>query len=187
MSAYKMFRKDMTCTMGKGVFQYEVGKTYTEPEATCRKNGFHCAENPLDCLDYYRDFESSVCCEVLAGGSVDEDDRDSKISCTEITILRKLSLEQFVVEAARYIISHPKMPTNRRVMNIPSPVWENHFVIVRCEKPAAKGEKGDVICCLRSVNGKITEAGVYTIDGETFRAGTWYGPDGNEVAMDAES
>ena len=187
MSVYKMFNKDMTCTKGKGVFQYEVGKTYTEPEATCRKNGFHCAENPLDCLDYYPDFENSVCCEVLAGGSVDEDDQDSKISCTEIKIIRKLSLERFVVEAARYIILHPKMPSNRRVMAEPSPVRENHFVIVRCEKPAAKGEKGDVICCIREKNGIIKEAGVYMIDGETFRAGAWYGPDGKEMAVDAES
>ena len=187
MSAYKMFNKDMTCTKGKGIFRYEVGKTYTEEEATCRRNGFHCAENPLDCLDYYPDFENSVCCEVLAGGSVDEDDHDSKISCTQITIIRKLSLEEFVVAAARYIIMHPKMPMNHRVMQAPHGVTGNHFVIVRCEEPAAKGEKGDVICCIRDRNGCITDAGVYTIDGETCKAGTWYGPDGKEVAVDAES
>ena len=30
MIAYKGFNKDLTCTMGKGSFQYEVGKTYKD-------------------------------------------------------------------------------------------------------------------------------------------------------------
>lgn len=187
MSAYKMFHRDMTCTMGRGVFRYEVGKTYTEPEATCARNGFHCAENPLDCLNYYPNFENSVCCEVLAGGSVDEDDRDSKISCTQITILRKLSLEAFVAEAVKYIIRHPKMPMNPRVRTAQAAVTDNHFVIVRSGEPAAMGAVGDVVACLRDEGGRITEAGVFTIDGESFRPDTWYGPDGKEVAIDAES
>lgn len=190
MKAYKMFNKDMTCTMGRDVFQYEIGKTYREDEANCRRNGFHCAENPLDCLNYYHSFEDSICCEVDARGSIDEDGDDTKISCTEIEIIRKLSLSTFVIQAAVYIGSHPKMPKNRRVKRSPSEVTENHFVIVCCEKPAAKGKIGDVICCIEEtekaglpVIGNII---VISIDGKQHKADTWYGCDGKEVVLDEE-
>lgn len=195
MKAFKMFNKDMTCTMGRGKFQYEIGKTYREEEANCRRNGFHCAENPLDCLNYYHSFENSVCCEVDARGSIDEDDHDSKISCTEIEIKRKLSLESFVVQSAIYIANHPKMPRNERVKTSPSKVTENHFVIVCCGKPAAKGKLGDVICCIEEreceQDGEkmqvIGHIGVYSIDGKVHKPDTWYGYDGKEVVPDEES
>ena len=44
--AYKMFNKDLTCTKGRGRFQYTPGEWIEEPEANCVKNGFHCAKNP---------------------------------------------------------------------------------------------------------------------------------------------
>lgn len=43
--AYKAMDKNMQCR-GK---QYEVGRTYTEPEANCCHAGMHACENPLDC------------------------------------------------------------------------------------------------------------------------------------------
>lgn len=55
MLAFKGFNSDMTCTMGHGRFQYEVGKKYEEKEANCTKNGFHCCENPLDVLHWYNE------------------------------------------------------------------------------------------------------------------------------------
>lgn len=180
MRAYKMFEADMTCTKGRGVFQYEVGKTYREEEANCRKNGFHCAENPLDCLNYYSDLNRSVCCEVEAGGSIDEDDNDSKISCTEITILRRLSLQEVVMAAAMYMIEHPKMPLNRHVSSNPAAAGANHFAIVRSANPMAKGEMGDVICCLKDVDGQITDAWISRVDGKACLPGVWYGVDGKE-------
>ena len=47
MKAIKAFNSDLCATLGKGVMQYEPGKTYKESEAKCARNGFHCAENPL--------------------------------------------------------------------------------------------------------------------------------------------
>lgn len=47
MIAYKGFNKDLTCTMGKGRFQYEVGKSYKEDSAKCASTGFHCTEEPI--------------------------------------------------------------------------------------------------------------------------------------------
>ena len=71
--AYKAFNADLTCTMGKGVFQYEPGKWYEEPEANCVKNGFHCAANPLDTLDYYYNWDSNQYWLVEVEGDMDED------------------------------------------------------------------------------------------------------------------
>lgn len=108
MKAYKGFNKDLTCTLGRGVFQYQEGVTYTEGEANCVKNGFHAAENPLDCLTYYPNWDNSVYYEVDAGGDIDEDGRDSKIACTELTLVKKLELDEFTVAAVKYMIQHPR-------------------------------------------------------------------------------
>ena len=50
MYAYKGFEPDLSC---RG-YRFVMGKNVT-PEANCASNGFHCAEDPLDCLTYYSD------------------------------------------------------------------------------------------------------------------------------------
>ena len=50
MYAYKGFEPDLSC---RG-YRFVMGKNVT-PEANCASNGFHCAEDPLDCLSYYGD------------------------------------------------------------------------------------------------------------------------------------
>lgn len=73
MYAYKGFEPDLSC---RG-YRFVMGKNVT-PEANCASNGFHCAENPLDCLTYYSDMDRSIYCLVQPGGDIDEDDRDSR-------------------------------------------------------------------------------------------------------------
>ena len=46
MKAFKGFRKDLTC-LG---FQFRENGINRTEEANCVQNGFHCAENPLDCV-----------------------------------------------------------------------------------------------------------------------------------------
>ena len=60
--AYKGFEKDLSCTLGAGRYQYKVGEWHEEDRAKCANTGLHCAENPLDCLNYYPDTENSVYC-----------------------------------------------------------------------------------------------------------------------------
>ena len=55
MYAYKGFEPDLSC---RG-YRFVMGKNVT-PEANCASNGFHCAENPLDCLTYYSDMDRSI-------------------------------------------------------------------------------------------------------------------------------
>ena len=77
MIAYKGFRPGLIC---RG-YQFVMGLNTTE-KANCRENGFHCAEDPLDCLSYYSSLEHSEYYIVNAGGDIDEDEHDSKIACT---------------------------------------------------------------------------------------------------------
>ena len=83
MIAYKGFQKDLKC---RGFQFQEYGINETE-KANCRQNGFHCAENPLDCLCYYPNWKNSAYYIVDASGDLDEDGEDSKISCTKMRLI----------------------------------------------------------------------------------------------------
>ena len=177
--AFKMFNKDLTCTMGKGKFQYEEGKWFEEPEANCVKNGFHCAKNPLDCLSYYS-WNSSVCYLVEIAGDIDEDAHNSKISCTKIRLKRKLTLEEFVIAACRYIYRHPNMPDHDRVKSETAETGRDHFGIARGKNPKARGKLGDLIALLQEKQDsrEIRQAGVFEIDGVNLLPDIWYNVQG---------
>lgn len=177
--AFKMFNKDLTCTKGRGIFQYEEGRWFEEPQANCVKNGFHCAKNPLDCLDYYG-WDSSVCYLVEIGGDIDEDAYNSKISCTRMKLRARLSLEDFVAEACRYICRHPHMPDNTRVKAERATAGKEHFCIARGKEPKARGNLGDLIALLQEKQDsrEIRQAGVFEVDGINLLPGTWYNVQG---------
>ena len=176
--AFKMFNKDLTCTRGRGSFQYEEGIWYEEKEANCVKNGFHCAKNPLDCLSYYPDWDSSVCYVVEIGGDIDEDGYDSKISCTKIRLVRRLTLRQFVSQACMYILEHPEMPENDIVRAGEATPGRNHFCISRGSSARAKGKMGDVLGIIEEAEGEIQAAGVFEIDGSKYLPDIWYNAEG---------
>ena len=55
MIAYKGFDKGLIC---RG-YQFKMGENVTA-EANCAQNGFHSAENPLDCITYYGNINNSA-------------------------------------------------------------------------------------------------------------------------------
>lgn len=62
VKAYKGFNKNLQCNpTGENPFQYEIGKTYEEPEADLCNSGFHACENPLDVFSYYSPSDSRYC------------------------------------------------------------------------------------------------------------------------------
>ena len=79
MLAYKGFNSNLTCTMGKGTFQYEQGVKYTEENAHCGADGFHATDNPLGVLSYYNKSDDRYFLVEL-GGNIDEDGVNSRIS-----------------------------------------------------------------------------------------------------------
>lgn len=138
MYAYKGFEPDLSC---RG-YRFVMGKNIT-PEANCASNGFHCAEDPLDCLTYYSDMDRSIYCLVQPGGDIDEDDRDSKIACTELTILRRLTRKEFFLHALAYMVDHPCRKVSDKVQREHS-TSRNGYAIVRGKTPAACGKLGDI-------------------------------------------
>lgn len=128
MYAYKGFHKNLTCTMGKGTYQYEVNKWYEEKEANCVKNGFHCCENPLDCLTYYPLNGDNRFFLVEAAGDINESGTD-KISCTKIRLLKELTPVDIAVHAARYMFRHPAKESEKKRKENYKKIREEHKTV----------------------------------------------------------
>ena len=95
MLAYKGFKEDLTCTFGRGTFQYEAGQTIKEESSRCQNRGLHCAENPLECLRWYPLGYGNRYFLVEASGSLDElGGDDTQLACTEMTLVRELSVKE---------------------------------------------------------------------------------------------
>lgn len=172
MIAYKGFRPGLIC-LG---YQFQMGRNVTE-KANCRANGFHCAENPLDCLSYYPDMKHSVYCVVNASGDIDEDADDTKIACTELTILKKLTREEFFLHALAFMVDHPQREWSSRVQKDRAET-ENGYVLVRGKDPTARGRLGDLLAFAREdAAGRIVQASMACVDGKKIRPGAWYDAD----------
>lgn len=175
MIAYKGFKKDLTC-IG---FQFEEGKINKTKEANCRQNGFHCAEDPLDCLSYYPNWDESVYYIVDAAGDINEDGTDTKISCTEMRLIKKMTLEEFILESLIYISNHPLREMNRRI-HMDEAEATQKFVIVRGKEPIAKGNLGTFIGFAREKkeSNEISDIAVYKIDSANYLPNIWYTVEG---------
>ena len=93
MKTYKAFDPDFSC-LG---FKYEVGKTYTHKgKIELCASGFHACANPLDVLQFYP--ATSRFAEVEQSGEVI--DHDQKTVSSVITIVRELTLKEFIEAAA---------------------------------------------------------------------------------------
>ena len=175
--AYKAFDPGLKC---RG-YQFNMGLN-TTTDANCARNGFHCAENPIDCLSYYPYVHKSVYCLVGVGGDIDEDSCDSKIAATELKILRILSLEDYFLHILIYLSKHP----NEHSSHITEDCGEARcgYAVVRGKKPMAKGKLGDVLAFLKlDRRGKPEQIAVFTVDGEEIKEDTYYDVDGKEVSF----
>lgn len=171
MVVYKMFQPGLVC---RG-YQFHPGVNECE-HATCVKEGFHAAENPLDCLSYYGDFDGSECHICYADGDVHEDGSDSKISCTRLEIHRRLGKEEFLVHALRFMAKHPRRPLSPAVSVERGEVSHNGFVVVRGKDPLARGKHiGDYLAFAEEdPAGTVSAVGLYRVDGEEIFPGLWY-------------
>ena len=172
--AYKGFNPDLTC---KG-YKFKLDEWNTEEEANCFKNGLHCAEDPLDCLSYYPDWDKAVYYQVIADGDINESGDDTKISCTRMLLAKELSKEEFVLAACDYMIKNPMMKENSFVQREHASSNEGFFgmKIVRGKHPGASGRKGDIIALLKEEEDsrKIVRISMFKIDGVKYRPYTTY-------------
>lgn len=151
MKAYKGFNGNLTCTRGQGTYQYAPGETYYTDESQTARKGFHCCENPLDCLRWYGlplGAESNRLFIVEAAGDIDE--IEDKIACTQITLIKELDLKNLVIEVMKYIIMHPHRDWTGRgklyeVAENVAEALSKGFAIARGINPIVKGEEGSVL------------------------------------------
>ena len=106
MIAYKGFTKDLTARLGSGTYQFRQGETFTEESSKTASSGFHCCENPFECLSYYPLGQGNRFFQVEAAGSIDEDGSE-RISCTELTLIRELSVKELAGYGMMYMVQHP--------------------------------------------------------------------------------
>lgn len=171
MIAYKGFNKELACTRGSSTFQYEIGKTYTEDKAKCANTGFHCVEEPIEVLRWYEDGRY---CMVEASGDINEDG-NNKISCTKMTILKEITLQELGILECDWLARHPERKYSNLIKKDEGVAAAGKIVIVRGENPRAKGEEGSTLYLLKEKNGEIVEIGVYEAE-----PGKWYGVSGCE-------
>lgn len=176
MRAYKAFNIGLKC---RG-YQFVEGKNVTA-EANCVRNGFHCAENPVDCLTYYPNVKTSEYWIVDAGGDVDEDGCDSKIACTELTTIKKLTLNEYMIHCLAWMAKHPES-RNHSYIQKDVGVAGNGFSLVVGAYPVAKGKKeGDVLALLQvDKKGKAIAMAIYNIGENGMEADKYYDIMGRE-------
>ena len=166
MIAYKGFTKDLTARLGKGTFQYEIGKIYTEKEAKCANTGFHCVEEPMRVFEWY-DREDDRYCLVEIDKDIHEDGTD-KLSAARIRIVKELSRVQIATLECEWMIRHQLRKYSRRVQK--KVKAQNGIAVARGKDPRAAGYIGDYLFLLQeSETGEIVRFEVYIVDGETIQ------------------
>lgn len=184
MIAYKGFTKEMTAILGRGEYQFESGKTAIEGRSKTARSGFHCCENPFECLVYYPLCSDNQYWQVEAAGSIDEDGEE-RIACTELTLLKKLSIKELAGYGMAYIIQHPmrdKWEQTGKGIEVAKDKAEgkrkNSIAIARGKKPRVKGVEGAILGLILEPNkGEITSAKLFVPDKQ--QAGKWYTVDEN--------
>lgn len=174
MIAFKGFTKELT---GHGGYRFEAGKTYEEPRSKTVSGGFHCTENPFECLTYFPLGSDNRYFMVEASGDIDEDEHE-RIACTKITLLKELSMKEFVGHGMMYMVQHPNRNNwkqNRRLLRVQEEQAvaesQEHIAIARGEKPKVKGKVGSILgLILEPEPGVITGAKLFVCEKEN----AWY-------------
>jgi len=97
VKGYKGFNKDLTC-LGK---QYQLNKTFKEPEAELCERGMHFCLCPFYCFSFYGPAKSRYA-EVMCNAE-DTDQDDTKLVTKELKIGRELSLKEMVEAGEKFI------------------------------------------------------------------------------------
>lgn len=173
MIAFKGFTPELTSRLGNGVKKdctFEPGCTMEAKESKTARTGYHCCENPFECLAYYDLDGKNRFFKVVAEGDIDEDDNE-RISCTKITLTQELSLLQFAMEGMKYIIEHPQRPwqQNKYKCEVREDEAEATqpfgIAIARGENPRVRGVKGSVLGIILEKNGEIQLAKIMELKG----------------------
>lgn len=180
MKAYKGFTEDLWSRLGDGEKEncsFTIGETKEVPESKTARNGFHCCENPFDCLAYYSMDGKNRFFEVLAEGDIDEDE-SNRIACTKLTLVKELSPAAFALAGMRYMVTHPdRKGWEKRSgsVNVRKDEAEagrkGHIAIARGSSPRVKGPEGSILGLIVEDESGIRDAKMLVVPEEL--AGKW--------------
>lgn len=146
MIAYKGFTAELWSRLGdrkQENCQFVIGETKRVEQSKTARTGFHCCENPFECLTYYRFDGKNRFFRVEASGDIDEDDKN-RIACTEITLLKELSPLEFALSGMQYIVEHPLRSD-----------WECDYDRVKVEKNNTQAERKGCIAIARGMDPQV--------------------------------
>lgn len=152
MEGVKGFSKDMSTKYGSGI-QLEAGKTYVEEECKVYRNGWHFVEYAPDCLSYFPLGQGNHYFLVEAAGDINEEE-NFRCCCTQITLVKELSLKAFAGMAMKYIVKNPKME------------WERECAHLQIKQEFARAQKEE-IAIARGKNPKLLRFGMDAVFGKT--------------------
>ena len=142
MEGIRGFNKDMCAVLGNGVYQYATSGTYIEPECKARHNGFHFVEYAPDCLEFYGLRNGNRYFLINAGGDINEE-QGKVCSCTEMTLVQELTMEQFVIKTMEYMVRNPRMD------------WEREIRMCQIARDKAVAERAGAIAIARGVHPEV--------------------------------
>ena len=175
MIAYKGFTETLYSRLGDGKKEncnFRIGETKTVPESKTARNGFHCCENPFDCLQYYPFDGKNRFFKVEAAGDIDEDD-GQRIACTQITLLEELTPVKFALEGMKYMINHP-MRKNWQQSHSGVKVLADYadcgmsgaIAIARGQEPVVSGVEGSILGLIVETGGEIKNCKLFVVSPE---------------------
>lgn len=157
MIAYKGFTEEIKSILGnhdKATCTFKPGTKMSVPASKTVREGFHCCENPFECLTYYPLNGKNRFFIVEASGDIDEDAYE-RIACTEITILQEMDILHLAMNGMRYIVQHPhrdgweQRHTRCSVAKDEAVAAEEGIAIARGKDPRVKGPEGSVVGLIR--------------------------------------
>ncbi|EBS9006426.1 hypothetical protein CF455_20740 [Salmonella enterica] len=110
---FKGFNKDLKCRD----FQFEIGKTFHhDGKVEACGSGFHACECPFDVFSYYPPAESRYAETISFGVTDREEEGDTKIASSSITIKDELTLPQFIQRGIEWIWSKIDKSLEQQIM-----------------------------------------------------------------------
>ena len=187
MKVYKGTNKDMQCTPGGKVFQYEQGVTYEKPKAELCAHGFHACEAPLDVLGYYPPGKGSRYFEAELEDVSPERREDSKVCGKKITLGAEIGIPGLVKAHIEYVKAHtttehtdPKQATagsyGAATSRGSSASGKCGLSVARGNNVRVKGGLGAVLVIVEEMSDsyEIKDWKAAAVDGKEIKADTWY-------------
>lgn len=180
MIAFKGFDKDLRSVFGNGNDEdcnFVPGETKISKASKTRREGYHCTENVFDCLRWHHLGGSSRIWMVEASGDIDEGE-DCQISCTELTLIKELSIAEIALEGMKYMVKHHRREgwqQNGILLSIQPDKAEDEtggIAIARGEDPRVKGGKDSILGVIVERDGNVIDASIMKV--REGQEGRWF-------------